>query len=261
MIDHARLIELLHEPFAGIAIVALDHTGDMHTVLYNGLRRFAFDVNNAVDRTGAGGLSGQRAFSRCENTVMPGRRQIDATGTVAAGSSNALRKLIDIKIRATFAVLGKLQLVETQRQLIEKRRGLFKADDSAVKGLDVVADSRISPNACSHHQSDGLTGAGVNAPKVYEERQTSEWLQKNTGKGCRKYDLRCRGHCTHLCRRFQPFGFRAVAPNRLEHGSKAGIAIEDQAVHKGGKTFVRNVPEASDAFPFGDHIIVEVFDV
>ena len=131
----------------------------MHTVLYNGLRRFTFDVNNTVDRTGAGGLSGQRAFSRCENTVVPGWRQIDAAGTVAAGSSNALRELIDVEIRAALVVLGKLQLVEAQWQLIEKCRRLFHTDDRSIKGLDVVTDSGISPNACGHHQSNSLAGA------------------------------------------------------------------------------------------------------
>ena len=52
-----------------------------------------------------------------------------------------------------------------------------------------------------------------------------------------------------------------MTAHRLEHCGKAGVAIEDQTVHEGGKAFIRNVPEASDAFPFWDHIIVKVFDV
>ena len=123
------------------------------------MRRLTFNVDDAVNCAGTGCLSGQWTLPCRQNAVVPGWRQIDAASTVAAGSSNTLRELIDVEIRAALVVLGKLQLVETQRQLIEKCRRLFHADDRSIKGLDVVTDSGIAPNACGYHQSDSLASA------------------------------------------------------------------------------------------------------
>ena len=94
-----------------------------------------------------------------------------------------------------------------------------------------------------------------------KERETVQRLQQYRGEGSRQDDLcRC-GHLPNLRRRFQPFCFRAPAPDRLEHRLEVGVTVKNQAVNKRRKALVRYVAEASDALFLRNQIIIHVFHV
>ena len=172
-----------------------------------------------------------------------------------------MRQLVDVEHSPALVVLGQLKLIKAEWEIIQERGCFFHADHSTVKGLDVSADSRISPHAGSHHKSDRLAGTRIDTPEMDKEWQAVQRLQQHRGKRGSQNDPGCDGHAPYLSCCLQPLSFRASAPDRLEHRLKIGVTIEDQTVHERRKTCVWYVAEAPDTLLLRDQIVVQVFHV
>ena len=145
--------------------------------------------------------------------------------------------------------------------MIEKSRRPLLAHLSAVEGMDIAAQGRVSPDGGRQHEGYRFAGAGIHAPQMDEEGEGTYQGQNRGGKGggqhnpCR-HRLPAAVHGRFVPGRRSPTGF-----HRIVEVPKGGIPIKYQPIHIGGKPFPRYVSQPSDGLLLRDDVVVQILHV
>ena len=151
----------------------------------------ALDVYDAVIRTGACAVVDDGRLAGRQHAELPGRRPVDAALFVAARSAYALCELVDVKACPAVGVLVELQLVDTQRDVVQEGSGLLVPYLRRIERLRVGADLRVAPDGRCEHERHGLASLRLDAPQVDEEAKRPELFDQRRREGRREHDL-CR---------------------------------------------------------------------
>ena len=254
--------QALDKCLSGVAVVLLHRRRNRNAVLHHRFCGTALDVNDTVHRTGTGTALDNGRFPRGQNAQRPGGRAVDAACLVAPSSTHALCQLVHVEPALAVAVLGKLQFVDAQGNVVEKAGSAFVAHLRGVERLHIPPQHGIAPDARRKHQPHGLARAGFRAPEVYEKRQRSDMPQQHTGKGCRQQDL-CRAALLPAADSgFPPHVIAALGTDRPIHLAVVALAVKGQVgLVRGKYVVVPHVPQPSHTVSLRQNVIVPVFDI
>ena len=252
----------LDKCLSGMPEVLFHRRRNGNAVLHHRFCGTALDVNDTVHRTSTGSALDNGRFPRGQNAQRPCGRAINAACLVAPSSAHALCQLVHVEPALAVAVLGKLQFVDAQGNVVEKAGSAFVAHLRGVERLHIPPQHGIAPDARRKHQPHGLARAGFHAPEMHEKRQCPDMPQQHTGKGCRQQNLCGAALLPAADCGLPPHVIAALGTDRPIHLAVVALTVKGQVgLVRGKYVVVPHVPQPSHAVSLRQNVIVPVFDV